>query len=1259
MAVSRIYVTKKDEHAIESLMLLNTLINDESINNLSKLTILNRYDVEGLTEQQLSNALYTVFSEPMVDNIYIETYPFNNSKYFSVEYLPGQYDQRADSAEQCIKVITGAMHVVVRCAKTYILEGDILDEDVQKIKNIIINNIDQRLALEDKPETLELTIPKPDSETIINNFISMNDNQLKDLILSMGLSMNLDDIKFSQDYFKNIEKRNPTETEIKLLDTYWSDHCRHTTFNTILKDIQIEKGKYSNLFNNTLDLYINLRKENYGNNISNKNISLMDMAVIGAKDAIKKGLLNNLEKSEENNACSIEIDVNIDNKKEKWLLQFKNETHNHPTEIEPFGGAATCVGGAIRDPLSGRAYVYQSMRITGAADPRKQLDDNLKNKKLPQRKIVRDAAKGFSSYGNQIGLATGYVREYYHDGFVAKRLETGAVIGACPKKAVKRERPQAGDVIILIGGRTGRDGIGGATGSSKEHDNSSIAICGAEVQKGNAPEEHKIQRLFRKENVSLMIKKCNDFGAGGIAVAIGELADGLEIILDNVPKKYEGLTGTEIALSESQERMAVVVSENDVKNFIKECYKENLEASVVAKVTDTNRLKMIHNGKIIVDISKNFLDSAGAERYQKALIENPKKADYIYSTKYTSFNELISQTLSDLNVCSQKGLVEMFDSTVGSSSVFMPFGGITGNTPTQSMVAKIPVLHGDTTTVSIMTAGYNPYIMEWSPFHGAYFAVVESVVKIVATGGLLQDIRLSFQEYFEKLSSSESKWGKPVASLLGALKAQYDLGIVAIGGKDSMSGTFKDNSAGIEINVPPTFISFAVAPADLSNIVTNHIEHDCGNIYLLKTPFTNDDLLDIGTFKENLKTLEKLIQDKIVQSIYAVTNGGIVEAISKMAFGNMVGLNIKNLSLNELSFPMYGSFIIQTKKGYDIKTFKNITEIAELNNNAVFTYNTEKITLDNILAIWQKPLENIFPSKIECDNIIIKPKDYNKKSSLKKANIIIKPQVAILALPGTNCEYDTKRIFEKVGSRPVEPFVFRNMSTKDAMDSCSEFADIVNKSQILVLPGGFSAGDEPEGSGKFYVSVLKNDKVRQAVDDLINKRDGLIIGICNGFQALIKTGILTYGHICDLTSEDATLSFNQIGRHVSQMVRTRVASLNSPWMNLRNIGEIDIVPISHGEGRFVAPKNVIDKLFANGQVLFQYVDLFGNITMASPYNPNGSVMAIEGICSPCGRALGKMGHSERYGYGVHINNMYGNMNQHLFEAGVKYFTGEK
>lgn len=1262
MSVQRIYVSKRKPHNTESEKLLDILKVDENILNIEDLTILNRYDVEGLSDEELKLTLHTVFSEPMVDDLHLETYDFTNTHYFSVEYLPGQYDQRADSAVQCVKVMTGVENVIIKCAKTYVFKGNIDEHSLKKIKNVIVNEIDQRIASESIPNTLVQIMPEAESVKTIDKFIDMNESELSNLISTMGLAMNLDDIKFSQDYFKNEEKRNPTETELKLLDTYWSDHCRHTTFNTHITNVDIVDGKYKGLFENTYYEYVALREKIYGDRINSKEMSLMDLGTIAAKALKSQGKLDNLEVSDENNACSIEIDVDVDGKNVPYLLQFKNETHNHPTEIEPFGGAATCIGGAIRDPLSGRAYVYQSMRISGASDPRKKVANELEGKKLSQRKITTDAAKGFSSYGNQIGLTTGYVQEFYHDGFTAKRLEAGAVIAACPKANVRREKPENGDVILLLGGRTGRDGIGGATGSSKEHDGGSLDICGAEVQKGNAPEEHKIQRLFRKPNVSLMIKKCNDFGAGGVGVAIGELADGLDINLNNVPKKYEGLSGTEIALSESQERMAVVIEEKDLDAFMEECRIENLECSLVAHVTNTNRLIMKHDNKEIVNISRTFLDSAGAARKQAVKIIDPVKTEYINDKKDFSFSYIVKNTLSDLNVCSQKGLVEMFDSTIGAGSVVTPFGGITGNTPTQCMIGKIPLLKGDTNTVSLMASGYNPYVMEWSPFHGAYFAIVESASKIVANGGLLKDIRLSFQEYFERLGFNETSWGKPMAALLGALKAQMELGIAAIGGKDSMSGTFKDSDSGIEINVPPTFISFAVTSSKLDRVITNEFKEDGGDIYFVKSPVSDFDLLEMDEFIKNCNFIEKLIEDKNVCAINTVTNGGIIESICKMSFGNNIGvtLNIDSLDheIEKLTFPYYGSFVVQVKKGYNIESNSNIFKIGEINNKGVISLDNEEIKISDAYNMWSKPLEHIFPTKVENTKEIIEKRDYNKKSSLTIAKNIVKPRVAVLALPGTNCEYDTKRIFEKAGSEEVNPFVFRNMTSQDALESCDAFADIINNSQILVLPGGFSAGDEPEGSGKFYVSVLKNSKIRNAIDDLVNKRDGLVIGICNGFQALIKTGLLTYGYITDLKETDPTLSFNTIGRHVSQMVRTRVASTNSPWMANRNVGEIDIVPVSHGEGRFVADPAVVNKLFDNGQVLFQYVDLDGNITMESPYNPNGSVMAIEGICSPDGRVLGKMGHSERIGNGVHLNNSYGNLNQEIFTAGVSYFTGK-
>ena len=1256
MSVIRIYVTKRKGYRVEGENLLKSLREDLNLKSLKNITILNRYDVEGLSLDELKPSLNTVFAEPMADELFLDNYPKNltshNALVFGVEYQSGQYDQRADSAEQCVQVVTGVAKVKIACAKIYILEGGLTQEEIIKIKKYLINDVDQKETNLEKPTTLEMKWEKPAKVLSIVDFITFDENGLKNLIRTMGLAMSLDDLKFAQNYFKNTEHRNPTETELKLLDTYWSDHCRHTTFNTIIDNMEISFSSYKSLFEEALKIYKNMRSFVYGD--KQKDITLMDMATIGAKYFRKKGLLNNLEESEENNACSIEIDVKTDNGLEKWLLQFKNETHNHPTEIEPFGGAATCLGGAIRDPLSGRAFVYHAMRVTGAGDPRTDVSETIPGK-LMQRKITREAAAGFSSYGNQIGIATGFVEEYYHEGFLAKRMETGAVIGAAPKKNVLRKRPEAGDVVILLGGGTGRDGIGGATGSSKEHNESSILLCGAEVQKGNAPVEHKIQRLFRNPEVTRMIKKCNDFGAGGVGVAIGELAAGLNVNLDAVPKKYEGLNGTEIAVAESQERMAAVVSPCNVEAFINHCCIENLNAAPVAVVTDDNRLKMVWLGDEIVNISREFLDSAGAPRHAQVKIAGIDKDNYFNKLKFkgNSFEERTKNILSDLNVCSKKGLVERFDSTIGAGSVLTAFGGIYGDTPSEYMAAKIPLLEGDTSTISLMACGYNPNICSWSPYHGALYAVVESVSKIIAAGGRLDDIRLSFQEYFERLENDKEKWGKPCAALLGALKAQYELNIAAIGGKDSMSGTFKDQSTGNFINVPPTLISFAVAPSDIERVITPEFKKAGNIIGLIKTPVDKQSVIDFNIFKENIGLIGELNKSKIIKAIYTVKSGGVIEALSKMAFGNRVGFKLNNtLSLDELTLPLYGSFIVELERETPIKNF---VEIGETLNEAVIKFKDEVVSLEKIYNFWTYPLENIFPSKVEGTKEIISLRDYNGKPKIVASLTKVKPTIALLALPGTNCEYDTKRAFELAGSRRVTPFVFRNATTAEAVESCEEFAKIIENSQILAVPGGFSAGDEPEGSGKFFVSVFKHPKVRQAIDNLINKRDGLIIGICNGFQALIKTGLLTHGYICDLTENDATLTFNSIGRHVSQMVRTRVASVNSPWLSLRQVGEVDILPVSHGEGRFVAPQKVIDNLFASGQVMFQYVDLEGRVTMEFPYNPNGSVMGIEGICSPNGRALGKMGHGERVGKGVHLNNAYGNMEQRLFEAGVKYF----
>ncbi len=1257
MSVRRVYVVKRKEHAVEAGGLLTALRENLGIDGLEDLEILNRYDIEGLSEKELEPLLNTVFAEPMVDDLYIEDYPFSEGSYFAVEYLPGQYDQRSDSAEQCAMVMTGVGNVRVRSAKVYVLKGGLPEGALETVKNYIINRIDQREASMEKPATLEIKSPVPAPVPYIDGFCRLEDGELDAFIAKWGLAMSRDDLKTVRSYFRDGEKRDPTETEIRLLDTYWSDHCRHTTFNTVLTAVKAADGPYREIFDRALARYLEMRKDVYGEKSAGKPVTLMDMAVINAKYARKHGFLDNLEISSENNACSVEVDVETDSGTERWLLQFKNETHNHPTEIEPYGGAATCLGGAIRDPLSGRAYVYQAMRITGSGDPREPVSETMEGK-LAQRKITREAARGFSSYGNQIGLATGYVQEFYHEGFKAKRLEAGAVIGAVKKDRVIRREPAPGDAVILVGGRTGRDGIGGATGSSKEHDLSSIEVCGAEVQKGNAPEEHKIQRLFRKKQVSLMIKKCNDFGAGGVGVAIGELADGLLIDLNAVPKKYDGLSGTEIAISESQERMAVVVSPENADKFIAECGAENLEATVVARVTGDRRLRMIHDGRTIADISRDFLDTAGAGRYQEALLESPSGPGPLGGyVRYSSFMEAAGNILADLSVCSQKGLVEMFDSTIGASSVLMPFGGGTGNTPAEYMAAKFPVEGSGTSTISVMASGYDPYISSWSPFHGGMYAVLESAAKVVAAGARLSDVRLSLQEYFERLGSDPAKWGKPAAALLGAVTAQDGLGLAAIGGKDSMSGTFRDKKTGADINVPPTLISFAVAPSSALRVVSPEFKGPGRKIYLIKTGIGEGFIPDFKAFAENAASIYKMAEDGVADSIYTVKKGGIVEALSKMAFGNMVAFRLENVEAGELAAPLYGSFIVAAGGLFDLKGVKNAVLIGETIEGSVVEYNDERIPLDSLLKIWSEPLESVFPSRGPSPSGRAFKADYSSRSSLKYSGIHAGPSVALLALPGTNCEYDMKRAFETAGSREVEPFIFRNGTVEEAEESCRLFAALIEKSQILALPGGFSAGDEPEGSGKFFVSVFKNGYIRDAVSNLLERRDGLAIGICNGFQALLKTGLLTRGAICDLTKADATLSFNSIGRHVSQMVNIRVSSVNSPWMALKNIGDVDIVPVSHGEGRFTASEKVLDALFAGGQVLFQYAGPDGEPTLEPPFNPNGSERAVEGICSPCGRVLGKMAHSERIGDFVHINRAYGSFDQKIFRAGVGYFTG--
>lgn len=1261
MQVRRIFVEKRHEHAAEARFLLSDLKESLHLEGLRTVRVLNRYDVQGLDGAHFNNSLTTVFAEPMVDDWYVEDFPHQpTDRVFGVEYLPGQYDQRADSAEQCLKVTSRAENLIVRCGKVYVLGGEISNKEFEKVKTLLVNTVDQREASLKKPQTLQESFTPPSPVPVVTDFISMNKSELDIMRKDWGLAMSTEDLLFAQDYFKNREARDPSETEIRILDTYWSDHCRHTTFNTELTDIEIEAGPYQSTLESALESYMGMRHMIYGKD-SRRVRCLMDMATIGARYAKRKGWLDNLEESEENNACSIVIDVSTSEGPEEWLLMFKNETHNHPTEIEPFGGAATCLGGAIRDPLSGRAFVCHAMRISGSADPRAPLAETLPGK-LPQRKITKEAARGFSSYGNQIGLATGYVQEHYHPGYLAKRMEVGAVVGAAPRAHVRRETPAPGDVIILVGGRTGRDGIGGATGSSKEHDVASIDTCGAEVQKGNAPEEHKIQRLFRNPKVSRLIKKCNDFGAGGVSVAIGELAPGLSVDLHLVPRKYEGLTSTEIAISESQERMAVLLAPEDKDAFMAHCAKENLEATHVAVVTDEPRLTMRDKDDVVVDVAADFLDSAGAPRSQTVLIKSPAADSYFKPRNLKgTLRETVQEILSDLNVCSQKGLVEMFDSTVGAGSVLTPYGGKYANTLTEAMAAKIPVQGKETSTVSIMSSGFNPHLSEWSPFHGGLFAVVEAAARAVCTGAKLEDLRLSLQEYFERLGDDPARWGKPCSALLGALIAQKKLGLAAIGGKDSMSGTFRDENSGQELNVPPTLIAFAAAPANIVDVISPEFKDVDSPLFLLRAPLLSDCTPDLDEFKRNMQTLNLLISRGKVLAAHGVRQGGIAAALCKMGFGNMIGATLDDrLSLEDLTFPLYGSVIIEGFLNADLEGLPQIEHIGKTNNNASLGWKGEKIKLSELLPAWEEPLEKVFPTRAipaarPRDKSRVEPQDWKERSQILPKTSVPAPRVAILALPGTNCEYDTKRAFELAGSASTDPFIFCNQSAFDAQKSCEDFARIVRNSQILVLPGGFSAGDEPEGSGKFFVSVFRNEHVREAVEDLIYNRDGLVLGICNGFQALVKTGLLPFGHIQNLDENAPTLSYNNLGRHISQVVRTRVASVKSPWLAMHEVGDIHMMAVSHGEGRFTAPSETLKKLFASGQVAFQYVDMEGEISLETPHNPNGSDYAIEGICSPDGRILGKMGHTERAGKGLLINNAYGNFDQKLFLGGVRYF----
>ncbi|MBR6102287.1 MAG: phosphoribosylformylglycinamidine synthase [Ruminococcus sp.] len=1244
MSVFRIYVEKKPEFAVEASSLMSDIRSALGLGGLQSLRVINRYDAEGLSAEDFKLATPVVFSEPAVDVTYDCLPELKDNEYiFAVEYLPGQFDQRADSCAQCISLLTGGKRPVVRSARVYIVGGTLTADELDVLKKYMINPVESREAKLDLFDTLDIKYDIPTSVDTVDGFIYSTEDDLRKMVEELGLAMDLDDIKFCQAYFRDKENRNPTITEIRMIDTYWSDHCRHTTFLTTIDDVDIE----ADYIKDTYNTYVDARADLYAGR-TDKPVTLMDLAVIGAKKLKKDGLLKDLDESEEINACSVKIKVDVDGKDEDWLLMFKNETHNHPTEIEPFGGAATCLGGAIRDPLSGRSYVYQAMRVTGAGNPLVPVEDTITGK-LPQRKIVVGAANGYSSYGNQIGLATGHVNEIYHPGYVAKRMEIGAVVGAAPASNVRRERPAPGDVVILLGGRTGRDGCGGATGSSKSHTLHSLESCGAEVQKGNAPEERKLQRLFRNPDVTSMIKRCNDFGAGGVSVAIGELTDGLIIDLNSVPKKYDGLDGTELAISESQERMAVVIAPTDVEKFMAEAAKENLEATLVATVVEEPRLKMVWNGKTIVDLSREFLNSNGAEKHTAVKVDTP-----VFAGKDNTEDtpERWEAMISNLNICSQKGLVERFDSTIGAGTVLMPYGGKYQNTPTQAMAAKLPVLKGETTTASMMAWGFDPFLSSVSPYHGALSAVVESISKLVASGGTYEHCWLTFQEYFERTKNDPSRWGKPFAALLGALKAQLELGCGSIGGKDSMSGTFE------EIDVPPTLVSFAVSTAKTDKIISQEFKSPNATVIYIKPDYDENRLVDFGSLKKVFKTVEKLIADGKVAACWSVAYGGISEAVAKMCFGNRIGFRFtEDLSARELFRSCYGSFVIELTKGVNTENLGLPADSYKLLGVTASEYTivTGKYTLDvsKLEKLWAEKLEPVFPATVKINDV--KPTKYSYTAESRKAPAVkaAKPKVLIPVFPGTNCEYDTARAFEKAGAE-AEIFVVRNLNAQMISESVNEMEKKIKQSQIVMLPGGFSGGDEPDGSGKFIVSFLRNPRLTDAIHELLQKRDGLMLGICNGFQALVKLGLVPYGEIVDMRSDSPTLTFNTIHRHQSKMVNTRIASNKSPWLASCNVGDIHSIAISHGEGRFVASAREIEVLAKNGQIATQYVDFNGEPTLDIHCNPNTSVDAIEGITSPDGRVLGKMGHSERKGNGVCIN-VPGEKDQQIFENGVKYF----
>lgn len=1225
--VYRVYSEKKTGLDNEARALYGELKGLLGLENLEKVRILNRYDVDKITSELFENAVRTVFSEPQLDNVSYEL-PLSNGHIFAVEYLPGQFDQRADSAAQCIQIISCGDRPVIRTAKVYILEGNITDEQLETVKKYVINPVEAREASLDMPETLAAQYNIPTTVETLTGFTSYGEKELADFVEKYGLAMDVDDIRFCRDYFIS-EKRDPTITEIRMIDTYWSDHCRHTTFLTTIDSVKFEDELLESAFNE----YLAGRKEIN----RTKPMNLMDIGTLAAKVLKKRGLLDKLDESEEINACTVKIEIDVDGKKEPWLLLFKNETHNHPTEIEPFGGAATCIGGAIRDPLSGRSYVYAAMRVTGAADPTVPVSETIKGK-LPQRKIVTTAAGGYSSYGNQIGLATGIVDELYHKGYAAKRMEIGAVIAATPAENVRRERPEDGDIVILLGGRTGRDGIGGATGSSKAHNSHSVENCGAEVQKGNAPEERKLQRLFRNAEACRMIKRCNDFGAGGVSVAVGELADGLIIDLNAVPKKYDGLDGTELAISESQERMAVVVEKQDAARFMELAAQENLEATVVATVTEQPRLKMVWNGNTIVDISREFLNSNGAEKHINIAPE--QHSDYKKQIP-ASFSAGYKELMSDLNVCSKRGLSERFDSTIGAGTVLMPFGGKYQLTPIQAMVHKISVEKEHTDDCSFMSWGYNPFITEKSPYHGAYLAVVESISKLIATGAAFKDVYLTFQEYFEKPGKDPARWGKPMSALLGAYKAQLDYGVAAIGGKDSMSGSFE------KLDVPPTLVSFAVTTGKVDQVISPEFKEAGHAVVIVRPQYDKNGLPTAVSMKKNFELIERLNKQGKIYAAYTPTYGGIAEAVAKACMGNGLGFEYDGkLTLNNLFEYCYGSFIIETD---DVSVGELVGYTTETGN---ISYNNEKISLSDLEISYENKLESVYPVAEKGGNKL-KTFSYESKNIYVPNIKCAKPKVLIPVFPGTNCEFDTAKVMRDAGAE-TEIFVINNLSADGIANSVDRFANKLASSQMVFIPGGFSGGDEPDGSGKFIMAFFRNQAIKEGVHNLLDNRDGLMCGICNGFQALIKLGLVPFGKIIDTDESCPTLTYNSIARHQSKLVRIRIASNKSPWLRGTNVGDVYTVPISHGEGRFLASDETVKRLAANGQIATQYVDFDANATDDIRFNPNNSAFAIEGITSPDGRVFGKMGHSERIGKGLY-KNVEGLFDMKMFESAVKYF----